>query len=601
MRVTHEGTTQFVATDREPKPLTITLECPEGLPAGTDVRLCCGSFHSHTPEWRLEGIDVEGDGRVALGHGLPSSWHEKTQGGIGPAGGGLIGRPVGEVYLSTVQVGRALSAGTRLHFRLRAVGSRHAAVQGALRVKVREPSSEAFVQVGDDIPLGNVAGPPTRLEAHVTADARDGGRLIVFATDDLWNPVPAYRGSLDLAAEGPVDGLPERIEAGEDGRAVVEGVSVTGSRPARIEVVDAATGQSARSAPLVAPAPAAALHLFGGIHFHTRLSVDGDRDPRQAYAYARDILGLDLVAMADHAPVGAGWEECLAVNEEFDEPGRFVTIPAWESSNAYGHANVYLRTPEVDAGPWLWNPDVSPQEMVLPDNAILVPHHTSAGQDFERGRHRELLSQGIYWTNYDWSTPNPRARVLEIVQARGCFEADEQDAAWGISLAGRSSSARDALARGYRLGFVAGSDNHQGHPTRKERGYVGLTCIRAEARTREAVWQAMDARRTYATSGVPIVCDFAVSGHPAGAEAVLPAGETVHFDARLHGTAPIATVEIISAGRCVWRSQPGVWDVELSGVELPAPDGASAYYYLRLRQADGHRAWLSPVWLDREG
>ena len=54
--------------------------------------------------------------------------------------------------------------------------------------------------------------------------------------------------------------------------------------------------------------------------------------------------------MTDHAPIGSGWQECLAGNEEFYDPGRFVTIPAWESSNAYGHANLFLRTPDVDGG-----------------------------------------------------------------------------------------------------------------------------------------------------------------------------------------------------------------------------------------------------------
>lgn len=65
----------------------------------------------------------------------------------------------------------------------------------------------------------------------------------------------------------------------------------------------------------------------------------------------------------------------------------------------------------------------------------------------------------------------------------------------------------------------------------------------------------------------------------------------------LHGTAPIERVEIISADNTVWESEPGSLDVELEG-SLPAPEGAWAYYYLRLRQEDGHRAWLSPVWID---
>ncbi len=127
-----------------------------------------------------------------------------------------------------------------------------------------------------------------------------------------------------------------------------------------------------------------------------------------------------------------------------------------------------------------------------------------------------------------------------------------------------------------------------------------MTCFRAAKLTREAVWQAMDERWTYATSGVPIVCGYAVNGVRSGAEGVLAEGGEVHFSASLHGTAPIERIEIISNGQCVWQDAPDSWDVEIDGAELPVPEGSGSYYYLRLRQKDGHRAWLSPVWLDRE-
>lgn len=164
-------------------------------------------------------------------------------------------------------------------------------------------------------------------------------------------------------------------------------------------------------------------------------------------------------------------------------------------------------------------------------------------------------------------------------------------------MGGQGASVQDALALGWRLGFVAGTDNHEGHPTQRGNQYVGMTCFRAAELTREAIWQAMDQRRTYATSGVPIVADFVVNGTTSGGEALLAPNQGVTFSAQLHGTAPIERVEIISGGRCVWHDQPQRWDVELDDITLPAQSTSEAYYYLRLRQADGHRAWLSPVWL----
>ena len=609
LEVKYEGQTAFVATDREAKALTVYLRCPAGLEAGADVRVSISTFHSKNRQWTLEDPYVEdGEGVVVLGHGLAYDWTDMTRGGDGPAGGGLVGRPVNEQYLCTIQVTKALSTGARLVFCFGIVPSHFAAITGDLQVRVRRPASEAFEKVGDPISLTNTAGAPTRLEGRITASADADGkrRVVVFATDDHLNPIPDYRGLVSLQADGEVTGLPETVPIGADGRGVVEGVEVKGDGPVRITVGDNERGLETVSGPAHTSGAAshsdAALrgHYFGGIHFHTRLSVDGDREPHEAYAYARDHLNLDVVAMADHAPIGPGWEKCLAVNEEFYEPGRFVTIPAWESSNAYGHANLYLRTPEVDGGTWYWNPDVCPSEVTWDKDVVMVPHHPNCGQviEFEHGQHREHMGKRFYWSKYHWQYPNARARLVEIVQGRGNFEADALDDYWGIKMGEQGASVQDAFAQGWRLGFVAGTDNHQGHPTQNASGYVGMTCFRATELTREAVWQAMDQRYTYATSGVPIVCDFAVNGVRSGAGGTLAGG--VVFCAALHGTAPIERVEIIANGQCVWQDEPGSWDVEIDGAELPALAGDSAYYYLRLKQQDGHRAWLSPVWLDRE-
>ena len=600
LEVHYQGPTEFVATDQQPQPLRLFVTCPAGLEAGADVRVSINAFHSYSRQWTLEDPFVEGgEGVVVLGHGLPRDWTDMTRGGDGPAGGGLVGRPINELYLCTIQVTKSLSAGARLVFPLGVVPSPHADISGALQVRVRRPEAEVFDKVGDPIPLSNAPGPLTRLEGRVsaTADAEGKHRVVVFATDDQLNPIPSYRGTVAVQADGAVAGLPDAVAIGADGRGVVKGLEVQADRPVRITVRDVERGLAAQSGPTQAAGERG--HYFGGIHFHTRLSVDGDREPHAAYAYARDVLNLDVVAMTDHAPIGPGWAECLAVNEEFYDPGRFVTIPAWESSNAYGHTNLYLRTPEVDGGTWHWKPERCPSEVVWAEDVVMVPHHPNCGQPIEYGQHRAVMGKTFYWSQYHWEFPNKRARLVEIVQGRGNFEADALDEYWGIRMGGLGASVQDAFAQGWRLGFVAGTDNHQGHPTQKPGAYVGMTCFRATELTREAVWQAMDERWTYATSGVPIVCDYAVNGVRSGAEGAWAEGEPVHFSARLHGTAPIERVEIITNGQCVWQDAPNAWDVEIDGAELPAPSGESAYYYLRLRQQDGHRAWLSPVWLDR--
>ncbi len=406
LEIHFEGQTEFVATDRQCKPLRLFVACPAGLEAGADVRVSVSTFHTYSHQWTLADPFVEGgEGVVVIGHGLPGDWTDLTRGGDGPAGGGLVGRPVNEVYLCTVQVTGSLSAGARVVFPFDVALSPHADVGGALRVRVRRPEAEVFEKVGEPIPLINAPGPLTRLEGRISAaaDAEGKRRVVIFATDDNLNPIPSYRGKVAVQADGAVAGLPAEVETGADGRGVVEGVEVLGDRPVRIEVKDPERGLEARGGP--AHAVGERGHFFGGIHFHTRLSVDGDREPRAAYAYARDHLNLDVVAMTDHAPIGPGWDECLAVNEEFNEPGRFVTIPAWESSNAYGHANLYLRTPEVDGGTWHWKPELCPSEVTWDRDVVMVPHHPNCGQPIEYGKHREVMGSRSTGRNTTGSSP----------------------------------------------------------------------------------------------------------------------------------------------------------------------------------------------------
>ena len=599
--VYYEGAREFIATERKPHRVRLTLVCPDGLAEGADVRVLASTFHMVDFQLSaLVNVEIErGSGATVLGHGVPKHWTEMTQGGIGPAGGGIVGRPVGEVYLTTIQVRRPITPGARLIMSYDVTLSPHADTDGNLRVQVRQPLDHHFIEVGERFELSNSAGKPERLEVRVTpVPSADGKtRATVFVTDAQLNPIPAFAGSTRLSGEGMNE---MTIEANDNAESVkIDDLPVAKSdSPVRVRAANADLGLESLSGPALATRLGDAGHYFGSIHYHTRLSVDGDRDPAASYTYARDVLNLDVVAMADHAPPGPYWEEALTVNEAFYDPGRFVTLPAWESSTSYGHANLYMRTPDVDAGPWLWDPDRNPSEIAWDDDVIVVPHHTNCGQVFNHGDHRKLLPQGVYWGRYDWSLPNDRVRLIEIAQGRGSFEADQPDDYWGIAFGQQRASVRDALRMGFRIGFVAGTDNHEGHPTQVRGAYVDLTCFRATELTREAIWQAMDQRRTYATSGAPIVADFSVSGLPSGSEGIYQGGE-VTFSATLHGTAPIERVEIISNGDTVWHAQPQEWNVEITNAPLPEPSSTWAYYYLRLRQADGHKAWLSPVWLDR--
>lgn len=596
LRLTYEGPHDFIATDRTPRPLKLILSCPEGLPAGAEVRATVTGFRAFTDGgWDVVDVEVVGGrGRIIIGQGMPIHFRDLVMPGVSPGGGQLVGGDHNRVQLCTVIVTGALEPGADMVFSLTAIGPRHARIYPVLEVTARLQGESTFTGISKPIILHNHAGEPERLELRTKPTTDTNGHIsgVLFATDTFGNPSPVYEGTFTCSNEA-------NLQKREPGRYVLETKMSNQDKPIRIQVHDTENNLETVGSPIRAAQSGADNPYFGAIHFHTDFSVDGDGKLEDAYAYARDYLNLDVAAVTDHAPLGRQWSETLRINEAFYEPGRFVTIPAWESSTAYGHANIFLKSPATDAAPEYWDPARNPSEVEWPADAVVIPHHPSAGEEpFSREEYRQALSDGLYWTIYDWSIPNPRVRLVEIVQGRGNFEADTPDTYWGIHCGNRGASIQDAFRKGWRLGFTAGTDNHQAYPTQLNGIYIGMTCFLAPELTREAIWTAMDQRNTYATSGVQILCDYSVNGLPMGSEGTLSAAECVHFSAALHGTSPIERVEVISNGKTVWHAEPDDLDVYVEEAVLPSPENGSAYYYLRLKQKDGHRAWLSPVWLD---
>jgi hypothetical protein len=124
----------------------------------------------------------------------------------------------------------------------------------------------------------------------------------------------------------------------------------------------------------------------------------------------------------------------------------------------------------------------------------------------------------------------------------------------------------------------------------------GLTAVLAPARTRAALFEALRARRCYATTGARMILDFRVDGHVMGQEFETAAGQ-VHVAARIIGDGPLARLDLIRDGEIV-HTQPATGRVDELSVSLPVGEGTT-YVYLRAVQRDGQIAWSSPVWVTR--
>ena len=161
--------------------------------------------------------------------------------------------------------------------------------------------------------------------------------------------------------------------------------------------------------------------------------------------------------------------------------------------------------------------------------------------------------------------------------------------------------ARDGLEHGYVLGFVGSGDSHDGHPGLSYLGghypTSGLAGIVCEERTKEALYEALRARRVYATSGARILLRFSLAGKPMGA--LVPASEvskSAPIFASALGTDAIRRIDVIQ-GSSVALSVEGDGSDELTFSGELAALKAGEWVYVRVLQVDGHQAWSSPIFV----
>jgi hypothetical protein len=333
---------------------------------------------------------------------------------------------------------------------------------------------------------------------------------------------------------------------------------------------------------------------FGDIHGHTRIS-DGTGTPEDYYRFAREVSRLDIAALTDHAdygniPVkGAVWERIKKAANDAYKPGRFTTFLGFEWTNwVSGHRDVYYRDGD---GPVFRSidPDSNTPEKIWkilePFEAMTVAHHVGGGP-----------------IATDWNIePDPAKEwLVEICSIHGSSEYYGGEAM--IYRPKQGSFARDALARGYKLGIIASGDTHDGHPGRRTVGAVvnGIVAVYSPELTREAVWEAFKARQVYGTSGPKIILNFRVADSPMGSEVKWTASKgALPIAVRVVACDDIEVIEIIRNGVPVFGTKGnGVFAQFL--MQDPEPPTGDSWYYVRVVQKDGNMAWSSPVWVTFE-
>ena len=396
-----------------------------------------------------------------------------------------------------------------------------------------DPFGTALYEPVTDLALEIIGNTAERLYVVTPSDAVVGEpfRVQVRALDRWGNPDPDFRGTIELAPDLAA-GLPERYAFTEDDAGVhwFEGITITVPGIARIGVSAEGLGAAVSNPIEVHEANPTYRRYWGDLHGQTEETVGTGTIPG-FFEYARDVAGIQVTGHQgnDFQITPELWETLCENVEKYNAPGEFVTLHGYEwsgNTTAGGDHNVYLlhtSTPQRSSHTQIENKRDEDH-----DRYPITRLHEA-----NRGRDDMLIIPHIGGRRADiqWHEPSLEP-AIEIASQWGRFE-------W---------FAKEALERGYRVGFTGGSDDHSARqgwsaPTLAHHGVQGaLTAFQAPDLSRESIWNTLKARRFYGTTGPRILIDLDVNGQPIGSE--FATADVPVITARVAGTTGIDTIEL---------------------------------------------------------
>ena len=406
-----------------------------------------------------------------------------------------------------------------------------------------------------------VAGPPERLAAVIPSDAVVGEPVtLIVRAEDAWGNPTRHESpsavSINKSNSSDAGIATSRLEV-ETVRPA-EHIAVTFDSPG-VFTLNATCGEfAAESNPVTVHASSPSEKLFwGDLHSGQTEIGCGCGSVGESYEFGRDCAGIQFITHQanDHYVTLDEWNETRRVTDEHYEPGRYVPILGCEWSPLtkdggdrnvfYGEDDLVLRRSDrfFDED----HPDPEPDIRTAPefhdafrDRNVLVNIHV-----------------GGRMTNLEWYE-QAIEKLCETHSTHGTVE-------WFFM---------DALSRGYRVGLTAGTDGVMGRPGADHPGRRlirnlknGLTAVYASELTRESLWDALQNRHCYATTGERIRVEFDVNGQPMGSE--INASGPIELRIRVEGTQPIERVDLFRGVDIIesWSVTPRVsWSAD-------SPDG----------------------------
>ncbi len=384
-----------------------------------------------------------------------------------------------------------------------------------------------------------------------------------------------------------------------------------------------------RSNPISCKLTPAKKNLFWGfIHGHT-LKSDGIRDLEE---YFENLIkaGLDFGTSTEHdhqwETSDEDFEEIKKIVKKYNKDKDFVSFFGYEYGtwySGYGDICIYYYDDNLpilrsDTNKYNSTTKLIKNLKKYEGKITLIAHHTALrtgyrNWDYFDNSLERLVEIYSTWGNqeYSFSDGNPLPPRYKF------FGHGKHAKKRGAILEKRDHFIKDALNRGYKLGFTCGGDDHFGvFPSGEidpDNGIYppGIMAIWANDLTKESLWGALQDRKCYGTTGPRVIIEFWLNDYFMGDIVNIKENPGLKQERkiRLNVISPIniERVEIIRNNEIIKKKFIGSNKTDLSykdnsifkDMALSHVDKNELFifYYIRVFLLNENMAWSSPIWI----